>query len=217
MFFRYNFFFSLRNIYVQTLPYRESKIDAFSRLDSNKLFIADKGAMDSNSSKTEYFIHLLSSNYHRIYAFIQSVVINEADADDIMQDTSMVMWKKFDDFASGTDFVAWGITIAKYRILDYRRKRKDYQLSEDTLELLAAESEKMVPEMEKRFQALKDCLGKLNRKDIDLLKLRYTHNYPAKMIALRIGTTINMVYQNMSRIKLLLVNCVRKQLRAEDF
>ncbi|HOL32236.1 MAG TPA: sigma-70 family RNA polymerase sigma factor [Anaerohalosphaeraceae bacterium] len=173
--------------------------------------------MDSDRTKTEYFIHLLSSNHYRIYAYIQSVVINEADADDIMQDTSTIMWKKFDDFSAGTDFVAWGISIAKYRILEYRKKKKDCFLSQETLDLLAAQSEKMMPELERRFQALKDCLGKLPRKDLELLKLRYTHSCSAKMIALRIGTTIHMVYQNMSRIKMLLVNCVQKQLRTGDF
>lgn len=172
--------------------------------------------MDLNESKTEQFIHLLSSNHYRIYAFIQSLVVNDSDADDIMQDTSTIMWKKFDEFKLGTDFVAWGITIAKYRILEFRSKRKDYALSEETLQLLADESETMMPELETRYHVLQGCLAKLKEQDRNLLKLRYTYSYSAKMIAKRIGMSVHMVYRHMSRIKLLLINCVRKQLITEE-
>lgn len=173
--------------------------------------------MDSSAAKTEQFIHLLSSNHYRIYAFIQSLVVNESDADDIMQDTSAIMWKKFEDFRSGTDFVAWGITIAKYRVLEYQKKKKEFALSEETLQLLADESEQMMPHLESKFQALKECLSKLNPQDKVILGLRYTDAYSAKMIARRVGTTINMVYRNMSRIKLVLTQCVRRQLNAEEW
>jgi RNA polymerase sigma-70 factor (ECF subfamily) len=172
--------------------------------------------VDSNAAKTEQFIHLLSSNHYRIYAFIQSLVVNESDADDIMQDTSTIIWKKFDSFKAGTDFVAWGITIAKYRVLEYQKKKKGYALSEETLQLLADESERMMPQLESKFQALKDCVSKLNEQDKTILNLRYTYSYSAKMIARRIGTTINMVYRNMSRIKLLLTQCVHRRLSAEE-
>ena len=173
--------------------------------------------MDSRETKTEQFIHLLSSNHYRIYAFIQSLVVNDSDADDIMQDTSTIMWKKFDDFELGTDFVAWGVTIAKYRILEYRNKKKDYALSVETLTMLADESERMMPEIETRYRVLQGCLSKLKEQDRNLLKLRYTYSYSARMIAKRVGMTVNMVYRHMSRIKLLLINCVRKQLRTEEF
>ena len=172
--------------------------------------------MDPNAAKTEQFIHLLSSNHYRIYAFIQSLVVNESDADDIMQDTSTIMWKKFDDFKAGTDFVAWGVTIAKYRILEYHKRKKEFALSDETIELLASESERMMPQLEIKFQALKDCLKKLSEQDKHILLLRYSYSYSAKMIARRIGTTINMVYRKMSRIKLLLTDCVGRQLRAEE-
>jgi RNA polymerase sigma-70 factor (ECF subfamily) len=173
--------------------------------------------MGTRETKTEQFIHLLSSNHYRIYAFIQSLVVNDSDADDIMQDTSTIMWKKFDDFKLGTDFVAWGVTIAKYRILEYRNKKRDYALSEDTLKMLADESEQMMPEMEARYRILQGCLSKLKEQDRNLLKLRYTYSHSAKMIAKRIGMTVNMVYRHMSRIKLLLIHCVRNQMKTEEY
>ncbi len=42
--------------------------------------------------------------------------------DDVLQDTLAVMWKKFDNFKIGTDFVAWGKTIARYKIMNHLKK-----------------------------------------------------------------------------------------------
>jgi RNA polymerase sigma-70 factor (ECF subfamily) len=173
--------------------------------------------MEQNKPKTEEFIQLLSSNHYRIFAFIRSLVINDSDADDIMQDCSTMMWKKFNEFQLGTDFVAWGITIAKYRILEYQKKNKEYALSEETLNLLAAQSEKMMPELDRRLHALQNCHSKLSDRDKDILKLRYTYSYSGKMIARRIGTTVDTVYQHMSRIKTVLINCIQKQLRILEY
>ena len=70
--------------------------------------------------ETERFLHLLTANHHRIYAFIMTLVPNSNDADDIMQETTTVMLKKFGEFELGTDFVAWGIAVAHYVILSFK-------------------------------------------------------------------------------------------------
>jgi len=43
-----------------------------------------------------------------IYAFILFLLISPSDADDILQETLTVMWKKFDEFESGTSFCGLG-------------------------------------------------------------------------------------------------------------
>lgn len=167
--------------------------------------------------KTEVFVGLLTSNQHRILAFIQSIVFNRADSEDIMQDTSTLMWRKFDEYKPGTDFTAWGITIAKFKILEHQKKKKIYSLSEETLSLLSDQSEKMIPELERRFEALEHCIKKLSGRDLKLIELRFSNHYNAKDIANRVGTTLNMVYRHMSRIKLLLINCVKMHLKTSEF
>ena len=63
------------------------------------------------------------SNEVRIFSHILKLVPNLADAEDIMQETAGIMWRKFDQFREDTNFVAWAIEIAHYRVLDYRRKK----------------------------------------------------------------------------------------------
>lgn len=168
------------------------------------------------NNKTEEFVSLLTVNQPKIFSFIRSLVFNCSDAEDIMQDTSTIMWRKFDEYKPGTDFASWGVTIAKYRIFDYQKKKKNYALSRETLLLLSQKSEEVLSELDSRTLALEHCLKKLGDKEKNLLELKYSTNYTAKQIAHRVGISVNMVYRNMSRIKFLLLNCVNKQINMQS-
>ena len=90
--------------------------------------------MDSNSKRTEVFLSLLMANQRRINSYILSLVPNFSDADDIMQETITVMWRKFEGFEIGTDFAGWGLKVAYYCILNYRKnKGKDKLVFSDTI------------------------------------------------------------------------------------
>ena len=52
------------------------------------------------------------------------LIANHNDADDIMQETTIVMYEKFDSFEKGSDFLSWANTIAKYKTLEFLKKRK---------------------------------------------------------------------------------------------
>ena len=60
------------------------------------------------------------ANHKRIYAFILGMVANYQDAEDIFQQTILIMWSKFDRYERGTSFTSWGATVAKYEILNAR-------------------------------------------------------------------------------------------------
>ncbi|MFT5300710.1 MAG: RNA polymerase sigma-70 factor (ECF subfamily) [Mariniblastus sp.] len=69
---------------------------------------ASKTQMDFDSSKPLFdeskppnprqFIGLLMEHERRIYAYIRTLMGNSSDADDVLQETSMVMWDKFPQF-----------------------------------------------------------------------------------------------------------------------
>jgi len=67
------------------------------------------------------FMGLLVSNQRCIWAFILSLIPSKVDAEDVLQETLLEMWRKFDTFEIGTDFVAWGVTVAKYKVFEFRK------------------------------------------------------------------------------------------------
>ncbi|MEN8126417.1 MAG: sigma-70 family RNA polymerase sigma factor [Planctomycetota bacterium] len=171
----------------------------------------------SDDFRTELFISLISANHHRIYAFIISLLPNNADADDMMQETSRVLWEKFDQFTPGTDFVAWAVTVAKYQILNFLKKKKTtVSLSRETIDLISKDSKKVLNQSAKRFTALRECVAKLDDKGLMFLRMRYRNGFSARIIAQRVGASIKVVYRNESRIHAFLMRCIQRTLAGRD-
>jgi RNA polymerase sigma-70 factor (ECF subfamily) len=171
----------------------------------------------SEASKTNDFLRLLMANQKRIYTFILGMVPNHEDADDLFQETVLVMWSKFDSFARGTSFTAWGFTIAKYQILSARKKysRTGKQFSEAALEMLQKDSVHFVGQIDSWMQALRGCIRKLNQRDYELIRMRYEDEITIKTIAERIGRSVQSVYKRIARIHDALLQCVRRTIAKE--
>jgi RNA polymerase sigma-70 factor (ECF subfamily) len=158
------------------------------------------------------------ANQKRIYAFILGLVPNHEDAEDLFQQTVLVMWSKFNNFARGTSFAAWAITIAKYQILGRRKQysRRSLQFSQMALELLQQESEEFVEQLDNRMQAMRRCIRKLNQKDYELIQMRYEKEISVKTIAERVGHSVQSVYKRLAHIHDALVQCIRRTIAKEE-
>src|SRR6187455_1412292 len=89
----------------------------------------------------EEFARLFSRHARRIYAFIMTLVFNHHDAEEVFQNTNVVLWNKFADFQPGSNFFAWASRIAYYEVLSLmKQQRRSRTFSDETLELLANEA-----------------------------------------------------------------------------
>src|SRR5438067_12207086 len=118
---------------------------------------------------------LMTQHQRRIFAYIYTLVPDRYDAEDLLQETSLVICEKFDQFEDGTDFVAWACQIAYWRIRYARQKfaRSKVIFNQDVLDAVARTADDMQTELTDRHQALRDCLQKLNARDRELLLHRY--------------------------------------------
>jgi len=161
----------------------------------------------------ETFISLLTLNHKRLYGFIRAVVPHWSDADDVMQETVMTMWRKFHEFQPGTNFAAWGITIAKYRIQKFRNKSDGRIIfSDEALEQILAQYAVVVQEMDARMEALEHCLAMLKEWDRRMVRLRYERGLSAGSVAQQIGLSTHGVYKAMARIHSMLLRCMRRRM-----
>ncbi len=169
-------------------------------------------------SPTEQFLRLLLPNQKRIYAYILTLVPHWSDADDIMQETTTAMWRKFDEFERGTDFVAWGVSIARYEVLRFRRKQgaNRLQFSDDLLNMIAQQVEAAANQADERLDALNECLEKLPERDRKLIRLRYESDVTIRTVAERVGRPVQGMYKAMARIHDALLQCIRRSLAAEE-
>ncbi len=165
---------------------------------------------------SERFLNLLMLNNKKIYTFIFTMVHNHFDADDIMQDTVTFMYRNFDKYQEGSNFAAWGIKIAHYRILNYRRKQKGHvHFDAELYDMIKNETEHVQDDVNVKLEALQRCRGKLPKADNRILEMRYDSNVSVKDIAEYFGQSTHRIYRSVARIHDMLLRCVRKALARE--
>lgn len=166
---------------------------------------------------TEEFVQLFSRNQRRLFLHILALVGNPDDAEEILQETNVVIWSKYSQFKLGTNFVAWAFTIAKFEVLVFRDKRRTSKLrfSDDLINVIADESEQTQDDLDMRRTALQECLKKLRPQDRELIELRYEPGNRGNTVADTIGRPTNSVYQSFSRIRKTLFECVTRRLATD--
>lgn len=63
------------------------------------------------------FVRLWTAASPRIHAYLVTLVLNWADAEDLLQDVGVTVWMKFAEYDSSRDFVAWACGIARNKVL----------------------------------------------------------------------------------------------------
>ncbi|QDU14750.1 RNA polymerase sigma factor [Gimesia maris] len=72
------------------------------------------------------FMRYYSAAYPHVYRYIYSLVPRKADADEVMQETSVVLWQKFEEFQPDRDFTRWACGIARLVVLESLRKQRRF-------------------------------------------------------------------------------------------
>ncbi len=172
-----------------------------------------------DSQAADRFFQLLMANQSRIFRYIIKLVPLWNDADDLFQETTRVMWKKFGDFETGTDFVAWGIQIARYQILNYRKKQSQrgntVVFNDELLRLVELEAQERESTSDARMMALEACIRKLPDRQRRLIMMRYQPGMTVKRLSERVGMKLFTLYKAVARIQDGLLHCIRRKLAEE--
>jgi len=152
-----------------------------------------------------------------LFAFILTMVHNVSDADDVLQETNMVLWRKREEFIDGSNFWPWACRFARFQVLAFKKKHRHDQLQfdGDLVAQLAAESGELVATIEVRQQALEKCLEGLGDYKRKLIRLRYGSDQSATEVSGKMGLTRGAMYDALYRIRLSLARCVEHTLSAE--
>ncbi|MBN2063186.1 MAG: sigma-70 family RNA polymerase sigma factor [Sedimentisphaerales bacterium] len=163
--------------------------------------------------RREEFLTSFVKNNKALFGYILSLVPSHADAEDILQETSCMLWDKFSEFESGTNFLAWARKIARYKVCEYYRKKK--KAAYVNIDLLEAVYEKhQTGDLEEHMAALRGCLGKLSENDLNLIQLRFQNGITIKEIAINTDRSVHTLYKRMACLFTLLQSCVRKTMLA---
>lgn len=169
-----------------------------------------------NQSLPEPFVRVLLANQGKIYAYIASLLGDPRQADDVLQETNLVLCRQADQFSEISNFAAWACRIAYFEVLNYRKRRqRDRHMFDDNLlSLIAFEAVPLVEEYEQRQIALAECLAKLSKLQRNIIVKRYTPNGSVQKIADEYGRSPGAISQTLYRIRAALMKCIQRKLAA---
>lgn len=162
----------------------------------------------------ELFVRLLMRHDRAIRAFLRSLLPTATDVDEVMQEVSVVAWRKFGELDDPENFRRWACVIARYEVLMHRRKkaRDRFALGEDIEQLIALEGLEELSLREQQLDALEGCLEKLPAERKQLVLRVYAAEHPMRTIAQQIGKTPDALYKLLSRVRRDLLQCVEHTL-----
>jgi RNA polymerase sigma-70 factor (ECF subfamily) len=178
--------------------------------------VADDLEIDGDARSpdpTGEFLEIYSHNYPRLHFYLASLLPTADDAADVLQETSLILWKKFETYETGTNFFAWACKIARLQALSHRKRRAKGALtfSDELLELLAYEAaeERFSPVNSLPF--LRQCLERLSNRDQQLIQKRYEPGMTVIQLAAEIGRTANSLSKSLGRIRRALLECIERK------
>ena len=163
------------------------------------------------------FLRTFTGSEPAIRAFVRRLLPTRADADDVMQEVSVVLWEKFAQFRDGADFRAWAFGIARFEVLAWLRDkgRDRLVLDEKAATLLADEAAEDEPRLHRHRTALEACMEKIAPAQRELLMQAYHPESEIQEVAQNSGRTVGGFYQWLHRMRQMLLDCIRRALTEE--
>lgn len=159
-------------------------------------------------------MRLMAEHERWLAAYVYSLLPTATvDADDILQEAKIVMWKQFGRFEAGTNFRAWARTIALHLVLNYRRaeQRRPFAVTDRAfVEAVAAEIDRRSDKLEGQADVLKLCLRKLPEAHRAIVVWRYYEDCDVEEIAAKSERSVEAVYRLLSRIRKTLSECISR-------
>ena len=173
---------------------------------------------DRLNDRMAEFVELYSGNYPRLQYYVMTLLPGANDVGDVLQETSLVLWRKFDTFQQGTNFFAWACKIARLQALKHReqqgRSAKLFELR--VMELLAEEAGEDERAHSTPLPILRGCLDKLSEQERSLILRRYTPGMSVKDLATEVGRSANSLSHSLGRIRRALLECVKRARSGES-
>jgi RNA polymerase sigma-70 factor (ECF subfamily) len=168
-------------------------------------------------SRAEEFLMHYSGCESWLFVYLMTLLGNRDDAEEVFQETTLGLWRSFDDFEPGTDFTRWAKRVAFHRVLTFRKKkqRQGIPQSEEFLAAIHAAEEQQGDLSVARLRALESCVKRLPEADRQLVALRYTSKQTVPEMGQELGRSTNTIAKALKRIRRVLSECIQRTLSRE--
>jgi RNA polymerase sigma-70 factor (ECF subfamily) len=167
-------------------------------------------------ARTEMLVRLLSKHQEDLFRYIYALLPHAEDARDVLQETCVALYRKFEEYDPDKPFLAWAYCFAYLEVLKQRERnqRGTRLLSRDLVECLARQREEHEPVLHARLLALDHCLAELPPADRELIHQRYQQKTRSEDMVRQFETSRRTLFRNLDRIRRVLFGCINRRVAA---
>jgi RNA polymerase sigma-70 factor, ECF subfamily len=162
------------------------------------------------SAAQQRFITLFLRSEREVFRYVAALVPNVADAEDIVQQTALALWEKFDSYDPNQPFTPWACRFALNKTRQWIERRQRWQalLEGGLAEELIQRRAELRPEIESRLKHLERCLSKLPDEQRSIVEGYYYRRAGIEKVAEESGRTVVATYKALQRIREALQLCI---------
>jgi RNA polymerase sigma-70 factor (ECF subfamily) len=165
--------------------------------------------IDPNAAR-EQFLTLFLRSEREIFRYVAALVPNLCDADDIVQQTAISLWEKFDAYDPSRPFTPWACRFALNKTRQWIERRQRWQalLANGLAEELEQRRDELQPVWETRLRRLEGCLTQLPDEQRSLVEGYYFRRDGVEALATETGRSVAATYKMLQRIRHRLQRCI---------
>jgi RNA polymerase sigma-70 factor, ECF subfamily len=169
-----------------------------------------KRQSNDRATAQQRFLSLFLRSEREIFRYVAALVPNVADAEDIVQQTAIALWEKFDAYDSSQPFTPWACRFALNKTKQWIERRQRWQalLEGGLAEELVQRREELRPELETRLKHLEGCLSKLPDEQRSIVEGYYYRRDGIEKLAEKSDRTVAATYKMLQRIREALQTCI---------
>ena len=171
----------------------------------------------SEEARRQEVMRLVLTHRTQLLAMLLALNRDPHRAEDLFQQTCLVVCAKWRDFTPGTSFLAWARTIARYEYLASidPSRRREVAVAADVIAAALDAATHEQEDISAEREALGLCLETLEGRARQALDLRYSDGLACGTVARQLGMSAGALYVLLTRTRQALLACVERRLLAE--
>lgn len=172
---------------------------------------------DAPTAEQQRFLALFLRSEKEIYRYVAALVPNISDAEDIVQQTALALWEKFDAYDPTLPFTPWACRFALNKTRQWIERHHRWQtlLERGVGEELARRREELRPELDLRLRHLETCVQTLPRDQRSLVEGYYYGRDAIETLAEKSSRSVAATYKALQRIRHALQLCIEARARSK--
>ena len=169
------------------------------------------------AAEQQRFLSLFLRSEKEVFRYVAALVPNIADAEDIVQQTAVALWEKFDAYDPAQPFTPWACRFALNKAKQWIERHQRWQalLAGGLAEEVQLRREALRPELECRLRHLEKCLAKLPEGQRLLVEGYYYRRTTIETLADESGRTVASTYKALQRVRHSLQLCIEGTVTTE--